>query len=482
MGDTAVNKLGRLVFIGWRGTDKKARRCLICDLNTKKVKSCSESEALSIMKKSRIYGLKAENGELKGSNGSLDRYGTEGKQLKAVILKAYTDSKGESCGYDTIFQNGERRKLSKDDVIKLASNGCLANGKLVPVSGEKKGARYIISSINGEYEHERMQDTAKQKKAADTKTVEQKQPQKQEKQAAARAKAVKQEPVKQPEPKLPIKYGIINKRLCDVNTGKEVMPDEVNDIILEDEAKVIVTGRDIGGKKAGIIIWDKSEMHKMHTSCMYTSWKIEDLAEFDGIVLNTVPNTDNTNSCTLIMEKNTVRFQGSHNEKMKYMELEWVETDRDGVKVGFISTDGGKDPHADIAVNVYDRGREKKALLIRDVTMIGRDADTNEVCMLEEDGAGLIGAAKDGDAIDISIGLKQYSLTFAYGYNKIVESITSIEGIGQHGDCVNIGVRACDADYVIGVDGLNSSDPDVWVKDVYVGFKEHEVGVATRIA
>lgn len=101
-----------------------------------------------------IEGLKLEKGEIKGSNGSLDRYTKidsrgsiiDGK-LGIVIVKALDD-----VGYVICDSNGAQSNIKKEDLIQVIerdSNKMLANGKIVD-----SGTGKYISSIYGTYDKE----------------------------------------------------------------------------------------------------------------------------------------------------------------------------------------------------------------------------------------------------------------------------------------------------------------------------------------
>jgi len=94
-----------------------------------------------------IRNLKIEAGELKGINGSLDRYGVCGKTQALVILNEITSPSGSVLGYFCSDANGNTKRLSEQDTIDFADKIAIANGKVVPDASGKKH----ISCIEGSY-------------------------------------------------------------------------------------------------------------------------------------------------------------------------------------------------------------------------------------------------------------------------------------------------------------------------------------------
>lgn len=114
------------------------------------VRDVSYTDTLNVLKsgKATIKNLKLDNGELKGVNGSLDRYGIIGKSQSLVILKELQDNNGKTQGYLCSDSLGQTRNLTEQQVIMFADKYAIANGKLVP--GDK-GARHV-SAIEGTYD------------------------------------------------------------------------------------------------------------------------------------------------------------------------------------------------------------------------------------------------------------------------------------------------------------------------------------------
>lgn len=119
-----------------------------------------------------IHNIKLENNKIKGSNGSLDRFGTVGKTQSLVILKEIQDEKGNSIGYFCSDTNGNTKKLSENDVITFAEKIGIANGKVVPSGNNERH----ISSIEGTYERMNM-PTKPSSAPQNTQPVQQTQPQ-----------------------------------------------------------------------------------------------------------------------------------------------------------------------------------------------------------------------------------------------------------------------------------------------------------------
>lgn len=102
----------------------------------------------TVAAKGLIKNLKVEGRELKGVNGSLDRYAVYNKSQALVILKELQDDKGNTLGYFCSDAQGQTRKLTEEDVLKFASRFSIANGKLVPDANGKQH----LSSIEGSYD------------------------------------------------------------------------------------------------------------------------------------------------------------------------------------------------------------------------------------------------------------------------------------------------------------------------------------------
>jgi hypothetical protein len=88
-----------------------------------------------------------KNDELKGVNGSLDRYGVVGKSQALVIIDELRDNNGKTVGYFCSDTNGQTRSLNESQVFMFADKFSIANGKVVP---DGKGGRHL-STIEGSY-------------------------------------------------------------------------------------------------------------------------------------------------------------------------------------------------------------------------------------------------------------------------------------------------------------------------------------------
>ena len=94
-----------------------------------------------------IKNAKIENNEIKGINGSLDRYGIPGQTQSVVILRE-THTDGKFTGYVCSDTNGNVRNLSEEQAITFAEKFGVANGKVVHGDNNSKH----ISAIEGTYE------------------------------------------------------------------------------------------------------------------------------------------------------------------------------------------------------------------------------------------------------------------------------------------------------------------------------------------
>lgn len=94
-----------------------------------------------------VKNLKLVNGELKGVNGSLERYGEVNKSQALVIINEI-QSDGKSVGYLCSDTNGNTRQLTENQIIMFADKFGIANGKLVP---DANGERHL-SAIDGTYD------------------------------------------------------------------------------------------------------------------------------------------------------------------------------------------------------------------------------------------------------------------------------------------------------------------------------------------
>ncbi len=118
--------------------------------NSTEIRDVSYADALNVVKSGRatIKNLKIDNGELKGINGSLDRYGVVGKSQSLVVLKELQDNSGKTQGYFCSDSLGQTRNLTEQQVVMFAEKFAIANGKIVP--GDK-GVKHV-SAIDGAYD------------------------------------------------------------------------------------------------------------------------------------------------------------------------------------------------------------------------------------------------------------------------------------------------------------------------------------------
>lgn len=97
-----------------------------------------------------VDNLELINGELKGINGSLDRYSSIDNRGNIIGESAFVIiGKLEDKGYTVVDYSGKVKNYRTEDILKLVNERGLkvANGKIVPKDGEQ-----IVSSINGEYD------------------------------------------------------------------------------------------------------------------------------------------------------------------------------------------------------------------------------------------------------------------------------------------------------------------------------------------
>ena len=118
--------------------------------NAVEVRDVSYEDALGVLKsgKATIKNLKVDNGELKGVNGSLDRYGIVGKTQSLVVLKELQDNTGKTQGYLCSDSLGQTRNLTEQQVVMFAERFAIANGKIVPDANGNKH----VSAIEGTYD------------------------------------------------------------------------------------------------------------------------------------------------------------------------------------------------------------------------------------------------------------------------------------------------------------------------------------------
>lgn len=118
--------------------------------NSIEIRDVSYSDALGVLQsgKAVIKNLKLDNNELKGVNGSLDRYGVVGKSQSLVVLKELQDDNGKTQGYLCSDSLGQTRNLTEQQVIMFAEKFAIANGKIVP---DASGVKHV-SAIEGTYD------------------------------------------------------------------------------------------------------------------------------------------------------------------------------------------------------------------------------------------------------------------------------------------------------------------------------------------
>ena len=117
-----------------------------------------------------IQNLALDNGELKGVNGAIDRYGVieNGKIISSsiVIIDKVIDDSGNALGYDCCGANGKVWRLRTADLMPFVYKNGLANGKLVNIGGKS-----IISAIEGNYSETKLiltTDNKRQQNSVDT--------------------------------------------------------------------------------------------------------------------------------------------------------------------------------------------------------------------------------------------------------------------------------------------------------------------------
>jgi len=96
----------------------------------------------------KIHNIKLENNRIKGSNGSLDRYGIVNKSQSLVILKELHDDRDKFIGYLCSDSLGNTKRLTESEAVTFAEKLGIANGKVMRTNNSEKH----ISSIEGTYE------------------------------------------------------------------------------------------------------------------------------------------------------------------------------------------------------------------------------------------------------------------------------------------------------------------------------------------
>ena len=124
--------------------------------------------------KLKVENLRVDNGELKGVNGNIERYGilasaTRVKYNKMIILREYVDRNNNSVGYLTSNALGRIAKIRKADALIVAKKAGIANGKLVEVDGHEPR----ISAIEGSYKSLEYTGSTQQAKSSGSAQVQQ---------------------------------------------------------------------------------------------------------------------------------------------------------------------------------------------------------------------------------------------------------------------------------------------------------------------
>ena len=103
-----------------------------------------------------VENLELCNGELKGVNGSLDRYSSIDISGNLLGDSAFVIiSKLEDKGYTVVDYTGKVKNYKTEDILKLVNERGLrvANGKIVPKDGEQ-----VVSAISGEYDLKKLKE------------------------------------------------------------------------------------------------------------------------------------------------------------------------------------------------------------------------------------------------------------------------------------------------------------------------------------
>ena len=98
----------------------------------------------------QLENIELYNGELKGVNGSLERYSSIDVSGNLLGESAFVIvSKLEDKGYTVVDYTGKVKNYRTEDILKLVNERGLkvANGKIVPKDGEQ-----VVSAISGEYD------------------------------------------------------------------------------------------------------------------------------------------------------------------------------------------------------------------------------------------------------------------------------------------------------------------------------------------
>ena len=124
----------------------------IFDTDTKQYMDASiESVYVQLQNNVIVDGLEIKDGELKGNNGSLDRYTTivNGQNFGGcpiIITKEYPNNV-----YEVVNYLGQVTKMSMVSIIRYAQSEGLANAKIVNTENKQ-----YISRIHGEFEKDKI--------------------------------------------------------------------------------------------------------------------------------------------------------------------------------------------------------------------------------------------------------------------------------------------------------------------------------------
>lgn len=138
------------------GTIKDIKETLlgfrIMDIDEKKIMDVPANNLISVLssKKTKVEGLKYENGSLIGTNGNIARYPVivNGKLVgksSMIILEQLTND-GNTIGYRVVDWKGTILKLPLAEVIDYANKNGISNGAVKTLNNNT-----FISPINGEY-------------------------------------------------------------------------------------------------------------------------------------------------------------------------------------------------------------------------------------------------------------------------------------------------------------------------------------------
>lgn len=130
------------IIVGFRIFDTETKKYV--DASTEKVFEQLQNEII-------VDGLEIKDGELKGNNGSLERYTTivNGQcfgNCPIVITKEYPDSV-----YEVVNYLGQVTKMALQNIINYGRSEGIANAKII-----NKGNKQFISRIHGEFEKDKI--------------------------------------------------------------------------------------------------------------------------------------------------------------------------------------------------------------------------------------------------------------------------------------------------------------------------------------